>query len=111
MHLIVYNCIRALISEAARDGEKLRRISFKGALQAVRKWEPCLKQFGGTTREITRLIRILYRTIADNIIPLTPGRSEPRAVKRRPKNYRRLTRSRHEMIVSPHRSKYRAEIA
>lgn len=43
MHLIVYNCIRALIAEAARGGTA-RRISFKGALQAVRKWEPCLKR-------------------------------------------------------------------
>lgn len=111
MHLIVYNCIRALISEAARGGGKLRRISFKGALQAVRKWEPCLKQFGSTTREFTRLIRMLYRAIADNIIPLRPGRSEPRTVKRRPKNYQRMTRPRHEMIVCPHRSKYRAESA
>ena len=111
MHLIVYNCIRTFISEAAREEGKLRRISFKGALQAVRKWEPCLERACFSNREFTRLIQILYRAIASNIVPHRPERSEPRAVKRRPKNYQRLTRPRHEMIPCPHRSKYRAENA
>jgi len=111
MHLIVYNCIRALILEAARDSTQLRRIGFKGALQAVRKWEPCLKQCGITERELRYLIRMLYRAIADNVVPLRPGRHEPRAVKRRPKNYQRMTKPRHEMIECPHRSKYTAQNA
>ena len=111
MHLIVYNCIRALILEAARDSTQLRRIGFKGALQAVRKWEPCLKQCGITERKLRHLIRMLYRAIADNVVPLRPGRHEPRAVKRRPKNYQRMTKPRHEMIECPHRSKYTAQNA
>ena len=111
MHLIVYNCIRALISEAARDDLKVRRISFKGALQAMRKWEPYLKQIDIASRERKRLIQMLYRAIADDVVPLRPGRSEPRAVKRRPKNYQRLNKPRHEMNVCPHRSKYRADMA
>jgi len=112
MHLIVYNCIRTFISEAAeRDDLKVRRISFKGALQAMRKWEPYLKQVDMTPRERNRLIQMLYRAIADDIIASRPGRNEPRAVKRRPKNYQRFNKPRHEMNVCPHRSKYRAENA
>ena len=111
MHMIVYNCIRALIAEAVSVGGKVRRISFKGALQAVRKWEPCLKRAALTARELTRMIRTLYHAIASNIVPHRPGRSEPRAVKRRPKNYQRLTKPRHEMTPCPHRGKYRAQKA
>lgn len=76
-HLIVYNCIRALISEAVRGGGKVRRISFKGALQAVQKWEPCLKRAALTVREITRMIRILYQAIASNIVRSDPEGASP----------------------------------
>jgi len=45
MHLIAYNCIRRLMIEAAvKKKLKLRRISFKGSVQALRQWEPHLNQ-------------------------------------------------------------------
>ena len=37
------------------------------------------------------------------IHPLRPGRSEPRVKKRRPKNYRLMTKPRKEMGNLPHR--------
>jgi hypothetical protein len=112
MHLIVYNCIRALIAEAAeRTGVRTRRISFKGSVQALRQWEPYLNQANISSQEQNRLIRLLYASIAGNIVVERPGRSEPRAVKRRPKNHQRLNKPRHEMKVIPHRSKYQAEKA
>jgi hypothetical protein len=40
MHLIAYNCIRYLMIEAAKLAcEQLRRISFKGSVQALLQWE------------------------------------------------------------------------
>jgi len=109
MHLIAYNCIRRLMFEAARKKKvPVRRISFKGSVQALRQWEPHLNQARMNRNDRTRLIRLLTDLIADNIVPDRPGRSEPRAVKRRPKPYQRLNASRHLMKEIQHRSKYRA---
>ena len=45
VHLIAYNCIRYLMVEAAaQTGKRVRRISFKGSVQALRQWEPHLNQ-------------------------------------------------------------------
>ena len=112
MHLIAYNCIRRLMLEAAnKKSVTLRRISFKGSVQALRQWEPHLNQGKMSRDDRTRLIRLLTDSIAGNIAPDRPGRSEPRAVKRRPKNYQRLNKPRHEMKEIQQRSKYRAEKA
>jgi len=112
MHLIAYNCIRYLMVEAAQQaGEQVRRISFKGSVQALRQWEPHLNQTKISHQEQRRLIQLLYESIADYIVPERPGRSEPRAVKRRPKSYQLLTAPRHEMKVTLHRSRYRAKRA
>lgn len=110
MHLIAYNCIRCLIIEAAeKKGAEVRRISFKGSVQALRQWEPHLNQAITSLQERTRLIKLLYESIAGNIVPYRPGRSEPRAVKRRPKPYQLLTAPRHEMKEIPHRGRYRVK--
>jgi IS4 transposase len=43
MHLIVYNCIRCLMLEAAqKKGHNVREVSSKGSIQALRQWEPHL---------------------------------------------------------------------
>jgi len=112
MHLIAYNCIRRLMLEAAnKKSVTLRRISFKGSVQALRQWEPHLNQ-GKTSRDDrTRLIRLLTDSIAGNIVPDRPGRSEPRAVKRRPNHFQLLTAPRHMMKEIQHRIKYRTETA
>ena len=112
MHLIVYNCIRGLMVEAV-TGEALRarQISFKGSVQALRQWEPHINQAKINSQERSRLIRLLYKSIAENIIRERPGRSEPRAVKRRPKPFQLLTAPRHEMKPTPHRGKYHAKLA
>ncbi len=112
MHFIAYNCIRCLIIEAARKkGVKACRISFKGRIQALRHWEPHLNQIKNDRQKQGRLIQLLYESIAGNIIVDRPGRSEPGAVKRRPKPYQLLTAPRHEMKEIKHRSKYRAKQA
>jgi hypothetical protein len=112
MHLIVYNGIRCLMREAAASqDEPIRRISFKGSVLALRQWEPHLNQAKLTRQERHELIGRLYESIAGKRVPERPGRSEPRAVKRRPKPYQLLTAPRHEMKVIPHRGKSRAKRA
>jgi hypothetical protein len=111
MHLIAYNCIQSLISEAVRHtSDSVRRISFKGSLQTIRQWSSLLSQ-DMSAKKRHDLIRLLYQSIAQNIVQERPGRSEPRAVKRRPKNHQLLTAPRHEMKVIPHRNKYQAQNA
>ncbi len=108
MHLIAYNCVRRLMVEASeKSGKPVRQISFKGSIQALRSWEPHLNQQDISPQERSRLIGLLYDGITQKTLLLRPGRSEPRAVKRRPKNYQRLTQPRHEMQVIKHRNRYR----
>jgi hypothetical protein len=112
MHLIAYNCIRSLMIESAEmKSVRVRSVSFKGSVQALRQWEPHLNQDKMSRQEKGRLIRLLLESIAGNIISERPGRSEPRAVKRRPKPYRRLTVPRHEMTEKIKREKNHAKAA
>jgi hypothetical protein len=110
MHLIAYNCIRSLMIEAAeKTGVRVRSVSFKGSVQALRQWEPHLNQSKMSRQEQGRLIQLLLESIAGNMISERPGRSEPRAVKRRPKPYRNLTVPRHEMAEKIKREKDHAK--
>ena len=112
MHFIVYNCLRQLMLEASiRNSVSVRRISFKGTLQAIRQWEPQFTQSRIKQHERNRLVELLYDSIANNKVDNRPGRSEPRAVKRRPKPYQLLTAPRHLMKEIPHRGRYRAKEA
>jgi len=111
MHFIVYNCLRLLMLKAAdKANVAVRMISFKASIQALRQWEPLLKP-EMNSQEQARLLSLLCDSIAVSVIHARPGRREPRCVKRRPKNYQRMTRPRHEMQETPHRSKYLAEEA
>jgi len=109
MNFIAYNCIRQLMSEAAKEaGLAVRGVSFKGSLQALRNWEPHFNQVKVSRAERYRLMNDLYEAITDTPIRQRPGRSEPRCRKRRPKSYELMTAPRHEMKEIPHRNRYRA---
>jgi hypothetical protein len=109
MHFIVYNCLRLLMLKAAdKANVPVRMISFKASVQTLRQWEPLLKA-DMSEQEQARLLSLLCDSIAASVIRPRPGRREPRCKKRRPKNYQRLTKPRHEMQETPHRSRYRAE--
>ena len=109
MHFIVYNCLRLLMLKAADQANvPVRMISFKASIQTLRQWEPLLKA-DMSAAEQARLLSLLCDSLAGSIIHSRPGRSEPRCKKRRPKNFQRMTRPRHEMQVTPHRGKARAE--
>ena len=109
MYFIAYNCIRQLMSEAAREADlAVREVSFKGSLQALRNWEPHLNQSKVSRAERCRLMSDLYEAITDIPIRQRPGRTEPRCRKRRPKNYELMTVPRHEMREIPHRNRYSA---
>jgi len=100
MHAIAYNLIRALMLEAALTADvPLDRLSFKGTVDLLEAWAQLAPR-----RRMRRLVRQqLLDRIASDLVPLRPGRSEPRARKRRPKNYQFLTKPRRKMRVSPSR--------
>jgi hypothetical protein len=107
MYFIAYNCIRRLMCEAAEEADiEVRVVSFKGSVQALRSWEPHLNQAKISRIERFRLISDLYDAMTNTPIRQRPGRSEPRCIKRRKKNYQLMTSPRHEIKVIPHRSKY-----
>lgn len=105
MHMIAYNLIRAVMLQAAlAHGQDPGRISFKGTCDALRQWAPHLAATATEPALCCHMLRTLLKIIAEDLVPLRPNRSEPRAVKRRPKNYQRLTRPRHLMGNLPHRN-------
>ena len=101
MHAIAYNLVRALLLEAAlTHAVPIERLSFKGALDALQVWaERALH----SRRHRGHARRTLLARIANDQVPLRPGRSEPRARKRRPKAYQFLNRPRRLMRVSASR--------
>jgi hypothetical protein len=102
--LIAHNLIRCVMAEAARVYEaQLERLSFKGTLDALRQYSAVLAQ--ARTQKMRRdLWRDLLHGLARDLVPLRPGRSEPRAVKRRPKPFPLLNRPRRQFVELPHRN-------
>jgi hypothetical protein len=104
MHAIAYNLIRALMADIAATYQvAIERISFKGTLDALRQWQPLFENGPRGARVSRKRIEQFYQTVADDPLILRRERSEPRAVKRRPKNYRLLTKPRPKMVVEPSR--------
>jgi hypothetical protein len=102
MHRLAYNLIRALMLEAdARHGCGEEKISFKGAVAISRQWAPRLARL--TARQRRPVYDLMLRCLARDLLPQRPNRSEPRARKRRPKDYQLLTRPRHLFKETPHK--------
>ncbi len=103
MQAIAYNLVRALMLEAAiTHSIDVERLSFKGSIDTLLAWAPLLPV--GKPRKSKQFIAELLLVIASDQVPLRPKRSEPRAKKRRPKNYQLLTKPRHRMVVSASRN-------
>jgi hypothetical protein len=103
--LIAHNLMRCLIAQAASAHQVCHtRISFKGAVDAARSFNHAMR-LTRSQRHAQRLYRRLLQILALDLAPLRPGRIEPRAVKRRPKPYSRLTKPRHLYRELPHRGK------
>ena len=106
LHLISYHLVRAVLQEASLTCQvELNRISFKGTVDTVRHWSQAVDACQGQRRKQSRLLEQMLRVIASDLLPERPGRIEPRAKKRRPKNYHLLTQPRHEMRVPAHRNR------
>ena len=99
VHLLAYNLIRFLMLQSALMVDiEPRTISFKHCLQL---WLACLHQINLLNQEQLQNLLIL---MSQRRVGKRPDRIEPRAVKRRPKAYPFLTKTRAEAreIVKKH---------
>ena len=86
MHLLAYNLVRAGIAQAAmQQGKTPRQLSFAGAQQTLNAFRWLLLLSEGQGR--MRFVRALAVAIGTHVVGNRPGRSEPRAVKRRARKY------------------------
>ena len=100
VHAIAYNLIRRIMLQSAwQHGAPLDALSFKGTLDTVRHWQHTIAAPRSAAAREDARDEMLALCAAD-LLPLRPGRSEPRALKRRPKPYQYLTRPRRQMRVS-----------
>jgi len=104
-HLLAYNLLRTVMAIAAAEvGIEPRRVSFKGAKQAVTAFAPKIEAARPAARPA--LIDALLVVIAYHRVGDRPGRWEPRARKRRPKPGARLNQTRDEAKLPANRSKW-----
>ena len=105
---IAYNVVRLLMMKAAnRHGGWPQRISFKGTLQVLHSWSGRYRKLHHQPRKSAQLYDEMLEQIAARVVPCRPGRSEPRAVKKRPKPHQLLTAPRGQFQEIQHRSRYR----
>ncbi len=88
VYLLAYNMIRLLMAQAALLADQVpRQLSFKHTVQIWLSWQ----QRGGEIRDGVTIHALLV-LIAEPRVGLRSGRIEPRAVKRRPKPFPRMTK-------------------
>jgi hypothetical protein len=93
VHLLAYNLIRTVIAQAAQHyATAPRTISFKAALQLLTAFQD--KGLLDTAARCRACYEPLLHSMIRHRIGNRPGRTEPRAVKRRPKKYPLLTKPR-----------------
>ena len=105
-YLIGHNLIRCLMAEAvARYHVDLERVSFKGTVDGARQYSTALLQ--ARSRKMREALwDDLLLNLARDLVPHRPHRIEPRALKRRPKNFGWLTQPRRKFKESFHRNRY-----
>jgi hypothetical protein len=105
-YLVAHNLVRCLMAEAvATHRVELERVSFKGSLDALRQFSDALSR--APNRKLRRqLWADLLLALARDLVPLRPNRTEPRAVKRRPKPFPLLNQPRRKFVEISHRSRY-----
>jgi len=95
VHLLGYNLVRKVMAVAAwAHGWRPRQLSFAGAVQTLEQFRGLLLGLAETDQQAIALR--LLRAVASHRVGQRPGRVEPRAVKRRPKQYDRLMKPRAE---------------
>ena len=106
MFFIAYNLIRCLMAQASSQHDVgMGWLSFKGTVDSLRQFATAIAQARSRKKQ-KQLLDKLLQVIARDLLPERFGRSEPRAVKRRPKPHPLLNRPRDSFKEIPHRNRY-----
>jgi hypothetical protein len=94
-HLLAYNLIRTVISQAAaKHGKDPRQISFTRAMRTLEAFRPAIAYV--PREQLAALYEHMFTAIASHRIGNRPDRLEPRQRKRRPKPYKLMTKPRNQ---------------
>ena len=109
MHALAYNLIRALMQDIAhRYQVSVQRLSFKGTVDALRQWRELFENAKAQPRAADKLRKLFYQSIANDLLPHRPYRSEPCAVNGVPKTFaclpNRATKCSWNAIASSHKN-------
>jgi hypothetical protein len=89
-HLLVYNLVRLVMAQAAvAAAVRADEVSFTGAVQTLNAFLPQMRTLH-TADDAQALWEVLLWAVGAHRVGDRPDRYEPRAVKRRPKNFPRL---------------------
>lgn len=99
VHLLSYNLIRGNLAQAAYLNEKFpRELSFRSAVQLVTQTAGMLVNLAGA--KLIKALHELLKAVASTVIGKQKRKSQPRAVKRRPKPFPLLTVPRNEACLN-----------
>ena len=105
---IAYNLIKAIQSESIRGtAGALDGIGFRATVDVIAEYRGRVLELRDRPRLRARAIGQIEERIAERKLDIRPGRTEPRAMKLRPKGYQLLTEPRGEFAPINHRSKHR----
>ncbi len=111
IYWITYNLVRGLMLDAANAYPCAPdRISFKGSMVLAGTFARSIARTKDAQGQQNLLECLLYY-IAHDTLPSRPNRHEPRAKKRRPKNYQLLNKPRKEFTEIKHRNRYTYKVA
>jgi len=104
--LVAHNLIRCVMAAAgAQHKVNLERVSFKGSVDALRQYSAAIGH--ARNQKLRRqLWDDLLSMLARDAVRLRPNRTEPRAVKRRPKPFPLLNQCRRKFVEISHRGRY-----
>jgi hypothetical protein len=86
-------------------GISLEKISFSSTVQQLNEWLPLFLNKTHSIGQLNKLFKLFLKNIVAVPLIKRQGRYEPRAKKRRPKNYKLLNKPRKKMIIDCHRSR------
>ncbi|MEM7600015.1 MAG: IS4 family transposase, partial [Verrucomicrobiota bacterium] len=109
MIILAYNLIKALQIEAAEVSDHLpTEFGFQGTLDVILETRTYFRGLQNKPRKLREEMNFLVARIVERFIRARPGRTEPRAIKRRPKCYQYLTSPRDAFREILHREHYYA---
>jgi hypothetical protein len=108
MSVIAFNLMRSLMQKAAGNtGKPVWHISFKGVLDLVCASHESIRCCAGMPRKKAIAMAQFIDICSTKLIDIRPFRREPRARKRRPKNFQLLSELRNQFKEITHRSRYK----